>query len=251
MTWKIIYESVIEFFKIGYCLVDKLGEICLTIIGVYTFYRTFLSKRIRFLGIGFSSSRWKGESFHVDIQNWSLSAISIRKVYIVVDNDYRVLVKEYSKHFLLEPLKAIRIDSDKMSESPFFDETINILDKKLKLYIICSDGKVLSANYKRKRHGNKIVSLNKKRYKTVVNSTIDGVLYTPNIKYFIYIIDRKGNRNVTCIDKQGCFKDNIAGHNAVGDINLNDKKEVKRTIEQLVGRKYKVQVYDVLDIVNK
>lgn len=148
MEWNEVSTMLWELLECLYKVLNIVGGSCLTLIGLYTFYRTFISKKIRFLGVGKSSDIWKGESCSVVIQNWSLSAISIEEVTLVVNDDYKVTVKKYLDHFLLEPLKAVKIESDRTSESPFYDQ--NFLDEKLELFVRCSDGKVLSAKFRKK-----------------------------------------------------------------------------------------------------
>lgn len=168
-----------------------------------------------------------------------MSAISIAEVTLVVDDDYKVTVRKYPEHFLLEQLKAIRIESERMSELPFYDDCV--FDKKLRLFILCSNGRVLTADLKRRQRGRRLKSsLIKKRYKTIENKTIDGVLIPKNIKYIVYIFDSDGKKVVNYIDKCGLIKESIAGYNAIDSISMENINNVTEIIENILGPKYRV-----------
>lgn len=223
-----------------YKALTVIGGSCITLIGIYTFYRTFISKKIRFLGIGFFSDLWEGESFNVIVQNWSLSAISIRKVILVVNDDYEVVVKEYPEQFLLEPLKAVRIDSGNMSESLFFDE--NVFDSNFKLLFYCSDNKVLTTSLKSKKHHKK---QKKYRHKMISNFSFNGERLSKNVKYVVSIIAPDGKTFNNLIDKSGNIKEPIAGYNAINCNSIDDENEVTDVLQDLLGIGYTVQLYKI------
>lgn len=93
--------------------VNFAANICILLITLYTFYITFLSKKINVLSIGTSSSATKGESISVVIENKTFSSLVVNCVYLIINRQYKILLQCFSEPLVLPPFAAKRIESDK------------------------------------------------------------------------------------------------------------------------------------------
>lgn len=240
---KLFFEAALEWLCVALRAFKSIGEMCVVFIGIYTFYRTFLTKKIKFLGFGVSSETWEGYSFSVNIQNFSLSALSIDKIELIIGDKQKATLRKYREPFILEPLKAIKIESKKNSESPFLNDYV--FDQKLKLAVHCSNGKVLIVKQKKLKWLRRSYNTEKYEYKTIFNKTFDGILVTDSMKYAIDIFGSDGTKRRTFLTNTGIIKDAINGYNAIPGELVHDEDKVVQILEELLGKGYKVVIQDI------
>jgi len=150
-------------------------------------------------------------------------------------------VKGYSDPLLLEPLKTVKIESDRMSTDPF--EKSRLFDKNIKLRVYCSGGKVLTVKYKRlKKQWKKPKEY---RPKMVINQHFGDVLVTEHMKYVVYIISPEEKTTSTFINKAGFIRDSIKGFNGIPKEIVDDPEKVVEALEGLLGDGYKVVLKDI------
>lgn len=91
------------------------ADICILLITVYTFYLSFISKKIKFITFGQSTSFSEGESFSVVVENMTAKAIVIKEMFIIVNNEYKISVKRFETPLILSPFHTERIETEKFS----------------------------------------------------------------------------------------------------------------------------------------
>lgn len=224
----------------SYPIIEALGNLTITAIGIYTAYITF-KHRIKFVGWTNHSSLWEGYYFTVSIQNQSLSALSIRKVEMVLDNKKILLVKEFKEPLFVESFKTVKISSAQTNNDligSIYKDNISV-----KLLVFCSSGKIISTNFKRKKNK----KFDETKYDRIAELTkiVDGVTLNDTMKYFVYL---KKDNEVTkiIISKAGFISEPIGGYNVISNEIINDKTAVKGTLESLINNKdYTIDIYDV------
>lgn len=220
-------EFLFSFFQV----LITFGEFVLAITGIYTFYRTFISKKIKVVGLGHASSTWEGYSYSITLQNFSLSAISINSIDFILNNEESFCIIKNSSPIVLEPLRAIKFESQKLSEQPF-DYSLTY-SKKFKICIHCSNGKKIIVKRK------KPIIKKKFKYKTLTayRATYNDMLITDSMKYKVSIfIDGKLWKE-TVMGKTGNLKDDINGYNAISSELIDDEDALKRALMDLVNKK--------------
>lgn len=105
MDWSFVMREWVSF----------AANVCILSITVYTFYITFISKKIKILNISQSQSLSDGNSLSVVIENKSLSPLVIEEVCLIIDNKYKVRIEQFSSPLILEPFSAKLIESCKYS----------------------------------------------------------------------------------------------------------------------------------------
>ncbi|AYK06545.1 hypothetical protein [Brevibacillus laterosporus] len=91
------------------------ANICILLITIYTFYLTFISKKIKFMSISESLSITDGDNFSVVLENKSLSPLVIEEIYLIIDNKYKVQVKKFESPLILEAYTAQKVTSHRYS----------------------------------------------------------------------------------------------------------------------------------------
>ena len=102
------------------------------LIGFITLYTTFLqlcSASIRVLLVEYKRKKFFGEYFILQLYNTSLSSISIREVYLIFNNEKKLLIKKYDVPLLVESRRSFQVEMDPVSNC--------LIDSKLLVYKNC------------------------------------------------------------------------------------------------------------------
>ena len=95
--------------------VNFAANMCILVITIYTFFITFISKRIKFRSITVSNSHSEGNSFSVVLENKTLSPMLIDDINLIIENQYKVKIKRFDSPLILEPFTAKKVTSAKHS----------------------------------------------------------------------------------------------------------------------------------------
>ncbi len=96
------------FIKITDVL-NFLGNMCVVAITIYTFYLTFLSKRVKVLGCSETNDVFYGTKLSFTVHNYSMQAFDISDVYLIYGKDHMVPFALW-KSVVLEPRKSLQIE---------------------------------------------------------------------------------------------------------------------------------------------
>lgn len=240
MNW--VFEVFDCFFSILKEYISPLGDACILLLTIYTFYRTYVSKKINFLGFSLNSSIWDGFSIGVNIQNWSLSTISVNKIELVINEEIKITIKDFNDPLILEPLKSVKIESERNSEFPF--KSSELFDSELKLQIYGFNGKVIESKFK--RHTKKPRNIKEYKQLSVVNKTFDGKVVTPNMKYKVYIFENGLLQESFIIMKRGLMEKHLWGFNVIPEEHLESKESLKEFLFSIIDKdKYTIDIVDL------
>lgn len=250
MNWEPITVIITNFctWEMFRSMLNSIKEICtfitstlVSLIAIYTFYRTFISKKIKFLAYGKGSSVWEGENVSVIIQNWTLSTIGIKSISLIFDDKYSVLVKKFDEPFVLEPLRSATIKSDNFTYNPILSE-VKYLNMSKKLYIETGTDVIIS----------KMKKQLKKKYLYQPTTNFEcksgNNLVTQDMRYMVMIVkDNKVVQEIIIL-KNGSMNCVINGGNALPPEAMRDTKTVQDYFNILLndeGIKVNVSNYSV------
>lgn len=228
------------FFEMLRDYISPLGNTCILLLTIYTFYRTYISKKVKFFGYSVSNSVLEGFSIGINIQNWSLSTIAVSKIELVVDEKVKITINKFDDPLILEPLKSVKISSEQMSDSP--SELDNLFNSELKLLTHCFNGKVIISKIERHFKPRKT-----KEYEqlTVFTKTYDGKIVTPNMKYKVYIYENDILQESFIILHGGVMEKCLGGFNVIPEECLKSKKNLKEFLFKYIDRnKYTIEIFD-------
>lgn len=103
-------------FENFFSAVDFLGNLCVVIITVYTAFLTFGRKSVRFLGYRYTGSLFYGEKVIVQLQNKSLSPISIEEVYLIWPENAMLRVKKYEVPLVVRGFETVQVEMTPVSD---------------------------------------------------------------------------------------------------------------------------------------
>lgn len=92
-----------------------ITNICILCITIYTTFLQLGSASIRGLFVQYKRQQFLGEYFILQLYNTSLSSISIREVYLIFNNEKKLLIKKYDVPLLVESRRSFQIEMDPVS----------------------------------------------------------------------------------------------------------------------------------------
>lgn len=194
-----------------------------SLIAIYTFYRTFISRKIKFFSYVHGSSIMEGEYISVAIQNWSLSTICIDEIQMIVDDKYSVRIKKFDEPFVLEPLKSVTIKSDNFS----YNEVVSNAEfiRAAKKLQITSGNQIIVSKMKRRN----VFSRKRKYYQPSTNERylIGDKLITKNMQYIVYIYKNNEYVDQIIILNGGHMSKSIDGKNGLPLEIMSDKNLIR------------------------
>lgn len=207
------------------------ANLCILIITLYTFYLTFISKKVRVLFFGKEYSE-KGNSLNIVLHNKSLSPITVTSVKVIVNKKYKFLFKNFENPITINPFttKYIEMESFCYMESV---TTVQDLEDKNIILEIQTPYKILFVGFK-----NKIFYLSKNIKKmhcnvTVIKESYNNQLIMPGTRYIVNFRYNNIVKNIF-IHESGKMTDNIMGYNAIPDTIINNKNDVRNIIKTIL-----------------
>lgn len=90
------------------------ADICILLITAYTFYITFISKKLKLLSFSVNNSD-RGDSFHLVLENRSFAPICIEEIYLVFSGQHKIKFGEYQQPVVLNAFSAIGLSMEPFS----------------------------------------------------------------------------------------------------------------------------------------
>lgn len=115
-----------------------ITNICILCITTYTTFLQLGSASIRVLLVQYKRQKFWGEHFILQLYNTSLSSISIREVYMIFNNEKKLLIKKYDVPLLVESRRSFQIEMDPVSNC-LIDSKV-LLNKNCLVFIKLVDG---------------------------------------------------------------------------------------------------------------
>lgn len=119
-------------------VLQVITNICILCITIYTTFLQLGSASIRVLLVQYKQQQFLGEYFILQLYNTSLSSISIREVYLIFNNEKKLLIKKYDVPLLVESRRSFQIEMDPVSNC-LIDYKV-LLNKNCLVFIKLVDG---------------------------------------------------------------------------------------------------------------
>lgn len=119
-------------------VLQVITNICILCITIYTTFLQLGSASIRVLLVQYKRQQFLGEYFILQLYNTSLSSISIREVYLIFNNEKKLLIKKYDVPLLVESRRSFQIEMDPVSNC-LIDYKV-LLNKNCLVFIKLVDG---------------------------------------------------------------------------------------------------------------
>jgi hypothetical protein len=213
------------------------ADICILLITIYTFHFSFVSKKIKFITFGQSSSNSEGESFSVVIENKTAKAIVIKEMFIIVNNEYKIGVKRYDTPLILSPFHTERIETEKFS---YMVPEVKFNGNDIILQVNTSNKKIFL------KFGEKIPNITKDMKNspnnvTKVRNEYNGKV-VPQMAKYVLNISINGIKKVVFIFKTGLMTEEVLGYNVIPNDVTVDKESLEKFFQNWL-EKYKIEFY--------
>lgn len=201
---------------------------CILLITFYTFFITFISKKIKFRSFSVSSSLKEGNSFSVVLENKTLSPILIDNINLIVNNQYKIPFKKFDSPLIIEPFTAKKIHSEKYS---YMSPDLEIIDdSKNTLEVIMTGGKKIYLNSHKKTPRIKRKMKNSSSNVQIVTNIYNGKIVPKYARYALTIF-KDGEKDTTFIFKTGVMTEEIYGYNGIPKKNVKTKASLIAYLE--------------------
>ena len=201
------------------------SNLAVTLISMYTACLRFFSKNLVALGVSSSHDRFYGDTASVIIENRTFSSFTINKIYVVYNNEYKLLLKKFEEPFVIEPFKACKFTSKGITQSSPIDiqELSHLMTLADSYYIVeTSRGNIYCTG--KKQSSKKI---NKKAELTLISchyNSFNGKVLNINASYVLSILCESGSYKDIVIDKYGLMSEDLLGFNQLSNEAMKDFK---------------------------
>lgn len=244
-----------ELFANIATLISGFMDLILFCIAIYTFYLTFISKKISILTFSHSFNMWQSDTVSFWIKNKTLKSIIISKVDMIYDNKYRLPIGKYESPKVLDPFKSMEIEMEpytSMEPITMYELSKMFIGKaNIHLEIITDDNKTIYAKIKGCKYKPKKNAKVEQIY-LCVSKFGETVLKDDYVYVLQYRIGENGNIETAFINNKGLISTDIFGFNAIPRESLSNKDVVKVFFEDAC-KKFNISmaIYDLKDLVWK
>lgn len=174
-------------------LIDFLGNICVVAITIYTFYLTFLSKKVKIIGCTTKHSVFEGERLSFTLHNYSMQAFDISRVYLICDKT-RLIPISLKESVVLEPRKSLVLEIPPYTR---LMEDVNVYSKEYQKHwclVLGSDIGCIYASARKWDIGQSVIrKVEKNQYRRVgvVRLEVDGIVVSEQVRYVIRVYTSK------------------------------------------------------------
>lgn len=217
----------LNFFAVIRDWVTFASDICILLITLYTFYKTFISKKIRFVSVFESLSISDGNNFSIVIENKSLSPQVINDIHLIIDNKYKIQVKKLEAPLILEPYTAQKVESERYS---YTDPRLpGLIGTKMVLEVTTSRKKLYLPIHKKipkVKPELKKLSDNVMKITNIYNNKI-----VPSNAIFVLIVIKGECENTIFIFENGTMTGTVLGYNAVPEEVAKDIQTLRNFLD--------------------
>jgi len=220
-------------------LISGITSAILFLIAAYTFYLTFLSKKISLKSIGFHTSIFQSNNIILLVKNETLSPIYVKQAHLIIERKYSLFIRSWETPLIIKPFEVIRIDMKPFSEflGPTFNEIedIYIKSKISDFYVeLQTEDNTLTCDSKWSKRG-KHPHWNELEVVTVLTrEPHNGKLVKPDFAYAVDYI-RNNELHTAFISDMGLISEPLNGYNALPHEIINNPDKVNQIIEELLA----------------
>lgn len=214
--------------------VDFLGNFCVVLITLYTFYLTFCSKKIKVIGYSDVTSAFEGEYLKISLQSFSMKAFEITSICVITENGQSISLK-LEQPTVLEPRRTVELVTEPYTKLIGFPEHMtDILMGKWNL-ILVTRGQMICASmrrYQRKKHIER--KYKKHQYERIQtwSSEYEDVVLSESVRYAIQIVHEE-NYELVYMTEAGFTNRCLAGYNSF-DIECMDAEDIRQMFAELL-----------------
>ena len=257
---------IMEFLNDINIVLQIFSNICIVTITLYTAFLQFWHQSIKFLSCTYSMSQFYGETATLQLRNESLAPVSIVAIYMIFNNEKKLLFKEYKPPLLVEGRHSFQVEMEAISQ--FIPELSEVPLKNRCLFVRFTDGNSISLfcrngwkekvtlwciNYnffrQLKKYSraelNKLATINtdRKRYK--------GTCISDSVRFVLLIHEQSHIRTVFINDRgfmsEVCFPNGM-WINGVGEGSYEQiKARIDKSFEDM---KIKYELYKIEDVMD-
>lgn len=191
--------------------INFAANMCILAITIYTFFITFISKKIKFRSLSIAHSNSEGNSYSVVLENKTLSPILIDDINLIVENQYKVKVKKFDSPLILEPFTAMKVTSNKYSYT--VPELRIMPDHNTVLEVKMSGKKLYLPLHKKTPKVSKQMKQSNENVITLTN-TYNGKI-VPKFAKYVLIVSKEDWNNTVFIFETGTMTGEILGYNGL------------------------------------
>lgn len=164
-----------------------LGNMCVVAITIYTFYLTFMSKKVKLLGCGQEDSMFYGTKLSFTVHNYSMQAFDIKSVYFICGKDCMVPF-ELTEPLMLEPRKSLQIN---LPEYTSLSETIDRISEDYKKHwclVLKTQSDVICASPRKWDSGWRVIrAIKKQKFRRIgiIRQCVGDVVVSEQVAYNI------------------------------------------------------------------
>ncbi len=206
-----------------------LADICILAITVYTFYITFISKKLKLLSFQQTVSN-SGDSYSLVLENKSFAPVSIREISVIFDGNYKMRFNEYAQPIILGAFSAVSL-----SMEPFSFLAPHIPIEAQFNPIVCVDTSrkqlYLSLHKKARQPSAKIKSLPPNV--SVMRCLYNDRIVMPGNRYVLHLFTSNETMAVF-IDKHGIMSENVFGYNVLPREVMENENALIEVLDSLI-----------------
>jgi len=236
MFFEVVLVSISFFTNIA-TIMSGITSSILFGIAIYTFYLTFISKRIKVLSFGFSIHLWESDSIIFVLKNKTLRTFAIKEIHVVFDKKYRLNINNYNEPELLKPLQSKNIKMKPFTimihDFTLYDFEKMLMDKKdIYVEITTDEHKVIYSQFigkKRKKHKDRWTLDNVSCF----NYSLGGIVLREDYAYVLkYRTSENGDVHTAFINNGGFISTSMFGFNRIPRKSLVSIEALKEILDE-------------------
>lgn len=230
--WRILGDVLKWVVEIA----PTVGDICIFIITVYTFYLTLYPKKLKFLDYSICYSGFWGETIKISLENRSLSSVCVRNVYMKVNDEYiipifsgyedgyRIIDSFHAETFVSKPhTQLYGKDGAKLRIDP-------ATEGKLCVIVETSRGKQTITQKVKRAPFNRKKDTILPRYE---RQNFNGIVVGKDVAFGLVYYDLERIKHTVLICKSGAMSESIEGIDHVPNNLMKNEKSIGQFFDKM------------------
>lgn len=212
-----------------------IGNMCVVLITIYTFYLTFFSRKIKIVGCGITNSVFEGCQIHFSLHSHTLQSFEVSEMSVIFqDQSVRLKLEE---PVIIEPRMTTKIIAERYTRLTENIDLDDIMLGKNWGLILRTQNNIIYTSIKkwdlgiRKKH-----KYRKGYYHRVgtINQIYGETVISDMVKYVIWIRLMQYDKPIF-MTEDGRMSQTIEGYNGIEDVDRLSLKQIRKQIAKLLG----------------
>lgn len=210
--------------------ISFLADVFILLITLYTFYITFISQKIKLVSTKISEDLNVANRISVILENKTLSPQIIDNVSMIIDNNYKIVIRSFDIPLVLEPYKTCKVVSELFSYTEPQIDFINILKNDIIIEVSTTRNKIyLQSDNRKPKIKEKMKSIPYNVTKII--NKYDGKFIPKNAKYALRVSNNNWSKTIFILE-DGDFTDEILGCNKIESEKLQSVKQLREILDE-------------------